>query len=292
MADIATLRPLDVALCYAARGLPVFPCHPGTKAPLTPQGFKSATTARDGVAALWAAHPRAMVGIPTGAGSGVFVLDLDTCPDIGTALGEAWLATVGLSDLLNGPGAQTPSGGRHVYFRADGPAQGLGNTVGRIAPKVDTRGNGGYIIAPGSLRADGRAYLATHGGLGAALPPLPLAIAHALDRKPMAPPPPALPARPVPMGEGATAWGAAVLWGELLGVAHAPAGTRNDRLNRAAFAVARAAVAGRIDAAQAQAQLEAAALSAGLTLSEIRPTIASGWAKGLLHPRHPKDTRS
>lgn len=43
----------------------------------------------------------------------------------------------------------TPGGGQHWYFRAD-PATEFGNTAGKIAPHVDTRGRGGFVIAPPS----------------------------------------------------------------------------------------------------------------------------------------------
>lgn len=46
----------------------------------------------------------------------------------------------------------TPSGGRHLVYAAP---QGSRNTVGQIAPGIDTRGTGGYIVAPGSVTSDG-----------------------------------------------------------------------------------------------------------------------------------------
>jgi len=50
----------------------------------------------------------------------------------------------------------TPSGGRHHLFRQ--PAgKSWGNSSGKLAPKVDTRGHGGYIVAPPSV-VDGKAY--------------------------------------------------------------------------------------------------------------------------------------
>lgn len=284
--------PAAVAGAYAARGYEVFPCNPATKAPLTPHGFKDATSDPDTLAAWWKRHPDALVAVPTGATSGVFVLDLDICDDPSAVAGVAWLQSVGLAHLLDGPGAITPSGGRHVYFRADGLAQGLTITAGKIAPKVDTRGKGGYIIAPGSVRPDG-AYRSVYGGLMAGdFPKLPDIIRRALDGPPKAKPGASQgPDRRCNLSldpDYASKWGASILWSELVAVATAPAGTRNDRLNRSAFAVAQASVAGKINPLHARAHLEAAALSAGLSIIETRATIASGWAKGLQSPRVPK----
>ena len=56
---------LDAALRYAALGYPVFPCLPGEKAPITPHGFRDATTDIAQIEAWWAKHPDANIGLPT-----------------------------------------------------------------------------------------------------------------------------------------------------------------------------------------------------------------------------------
>jgi hypothetical protein len=129
MNDHTAINFRQLALELAGKGLPVFPCNPANKRPYTNHGFEDASTDPVKVTAFWAKHPRALIGIPTGRTSGVFALDLDTDDGTGEALGEAWLDSVGLADLLEGPGAETPSGGRHLYFRADGLAEGLRNTT-------------------------------------------------------------------------------------------------------------------------------------------------------------------
>jgi hypothetical protein len=67
---------LTVALKLARSGLPVFPCKPD-KSPLTTNGFKAATTDEKQIERWWSKHPDAMPGLPTGAASGVAVLDID-----------------------------------------------------------------------------------------------------------------------------------------------------------------------------------------------------------------------
>lgn len=182
MIETPKTTPADLAQHYAACGFPVFPCDPKTKAPLTRHGFKDATRERAAIAAYWAEHPGAMIGMPTGQASGVFALDLDTDDDTGEALGEAWLASAGLGRLLDGPGAMTPSGGRHIYFRADGLGEGLRNTTNKAAG-VDTRGDGGYVILPGSAGPAGT-YQAVNGGvIDQALPSLPKTLLEALPGK-------------------------------------------------------------------------------------------------------------
>jgi hypothetical protein len=68
---------LEAALSYAEEGIPVFPCNPYNKRPLTEHGFKGATTDPERIRPWWREHPQAMIGIPTGSASGVFVIDLD-----------------------------------------------------------------------------------------------------------------------------------------------------------------------------------------------------------------------
>src|SRR4029453_18724792 len=68
---------LDLALYYLARDVPIFPCRSADKTPIPSNGFKAATTNERIVRILWDRHPDAMVGMPTGERTGVFVLDVD-----------------------------------------------------------------------------------------------------------------------------------------------------------------------------------------------------------------------
>jgi Bifunctional DNA primase/polymerase, N-terminal len=54
-----TLVPVlhNAALSYAGRGVPVFPCEPGGKRPLTHNGFWDATTDLRRVKAWWGRWP-------------------------------------------------------------------------------------------------------------------------------------------------------------------------------------------------------------------------------------------
>ena len=63
------------AAVYAAAGIPVFPCAPGQKRPLTAHGFHDATTDPTQIDAWWGRYPEANIGIPTGVM--VEVLDVD-----------------------------------------------------------------------------------------------------------------------------------------------------------------------------------------------------------------------
>jgi uncharacterized protein (DUF927 family) len=124
-----------------AQGIPVFPLKPD-KRPHTAHGFKDATTDPRQIAAWSARWPDALVGVPTGKPSGLFVLDVDVKngKDGFKALQEkGWvLPTTRTHRTKNG-------GGAHYLFRApDGIT--LKSSADNLGEGLDTRGDGGYIV--------------------------------------------------------------------------------------------------------------------------------------------------
>jgi hypothetical protein len=166
---------LDAALDYAHRGWPVFPCHwptqrgcscgkhdcdriakhPRYHAQDLPHGLHSASTDETQIRRWWHRWPHANVAIRTG--DGLVVIDLDprhhsdVSQELLEANGCAFPQTV--EDL-------TGAGGRHLWYQHAGGA--VPNSVGSegqgLAPGIDVRGAGGYVIAPPSLHASGRRY--------------------------------------------------------------------------------------------------------------------------------------
>ena len=100
-------------------------------------------------------HPRAGIGIATGAGNGIFVVEADTKKghDVdGIAALRALEAKHGpLPETLM---AESPSGSIHHYFNYPKDVA-IKNSASEIAPGVDVRGDGGMVIAPPSVRGDG-----------------------------------------------------------------------------------------------------------------------------------------
>jgi hypothetical protein len=93
----------------------------------------------------------------TGVGivpNGMVVLDLDAMPDGSpNPFPEDPAHRMALSCA---PAVETPGGGLHLYFRAPiGIA--IKNSVSLLAPRVDVRAAGGFLMVPPSAR-DGRAY--------------------------------------------------------------------------------------------------------------------------------------
>ncbi len=139
----------DAARRLAAAGVPVFPCEPDGKRPLTRRGFLDATSNRAQVAAWWSRTPDANIGLPTGEVSGVVVVDVDVHGPIDGRVAWKRAADVGLVD---GAGllVRTPTGGTHAYFPATPGTEQRSWQAANVG--VDFRGDGGYVIAPPSQR--------------------------------------------------------------------------------------------------------------------------------------------
>lgn len=122
----------------AAKNIPVFPCG-ANKAPLTPNGFRDASTDPKKVRAFFTENPDALIGMPTGAASGLSVLDIDKKDG---KQGLEWLK-INEQRLPPTKSVKTRSGGVHLFFRH---AAGLRSSAGSIANGVDIRGDAGYVI--------------------------------------------------------------------------------------------------------------------------------------------------
>jgi hypothetical protein len=109
------------------------------KTPACPHGFKDATADPEKLRALWQAHPGALVGVPAGEVSGIFVIDVDSGRhDEANDWLERWSPY-----LPETRQHATYSGGWHLLFKHQ---TGLKSNSSRLAKGVDTRGEGGYII--------------------------------------------------------------------------------------------------------------------------------------------------
>jgi putative DNA primase/helicase len=145
---------LQAALDLAAKSIPVFPCK-ADKTPATPHGFKDATTDPEQIRAWWERNPAYLIGMPTGATSGIDVIDED--PRNGGNLDD-------LGDLSLDVVARTRSGGRHVFMK-----HRPGNRGGVLREGLDLKSTGGYVIL-WALSNEGE-WLS--GDLNSDLPPLP-----------------------------------------------------------------------------------------------------------------------
>ncbi len=285
---------LDAALRYAQLGWPVFPCHnhtaggcscyrtdcpSPTKHPRTRNGLHAATTDPTTIAAWWNHWPLANLAIRTGGAAGIVVIDVD--PRHG---GDR-----SLDQLVerHGPlpatrAVRTPSGGIHLYYQTPEPVP---TTAGRLAPGIDTRADGGYVLAPPSRGARGVRYETANGRHPVTLPDW---ITDTLTtQRPTAAIEPATLTIAADVAVPAERWAEAALHRELDTVTRAKEGERNATLNRSAFNLGQIAAAGHLQPDTIRDLLRRAATNAGLHPKEIDPTITSGLTAGLQHPRGP-----
>jgi hypothetical protein len=251
----------DAALRYANLGVPVFPCVPGGKQPLTSNGFHDATSSARIVHHWWQRNPEANIGLPTGVLTGLLVVDVD----VHTAgSGYPAFERSRAAGLTEGWGwlVRTPSGGLHAYFPTTPEVEQRSWQV--ASAHVDFRGDGGYVIAPPSrIEVDGRS--TTYDVIAAAHHPIQRLDAGRLRqflepprRLLLRPDVPTIGARPDKLAD----------W-----VASRPEGARNGGLFWAACRM----VEHGHDYHESMAVLGAAAQTAGLPEREIESTISSAF---------------
>ena len=139
---------------YMGRGWSIIPIRPGDKRPLLRwEEFQhrrpTAAETRD----WFRTWPDAGIAIVTGMVSGLVVLDVD-----GRHGGDAALEQLEREHgrLPTTVECRTGGGGRHLYFAHLGGL--VRNKVG-LAPGIDIRADGGYVVAPPSLHASGLRYV-------------------------------------------------------------------------------------------------------------------------------------
>jgi hypothetical protein len=265
---------LRAALNYARKGIPVFPCDPRSKRPLTPNGFKDATTDEKQITAWWGKqYPSAMIGMPTGAASGTLVLDSDVDAGEGidgpNELAQLVAKNAPLPKTLT---SETPRGGTHYHFAWTGNPV-IKNSKGKLGRGLDVRGEGGYVILPPSIRSDGTPYRWTNGADYSSRAELPAWLIKLLVASPRT-----------------RAWAKNALEKECAAVAAARPGDRNDTLNKAAFSLFQIVAGGALDEDTVRAELYSAAVLCGLVDDDgeeaVRKTIDSGASAGRARPRY------
>lgn len=154
---------LQSALALASKGFYVFPIQPDSKVP--PQNLawrEESTCDAEKIQKWWQQNKEYNIGLDTGK-SGLYVIDVDAKEGKkGDASFRELDMVFGFPDTFL---VATPSGGFHLYYWG----QGFRNTASRLAPDIDTRGEGGYVLAPGST-INGKAYEVTKRVKPAVLP--------------------------------------------------------------------------------------------------------------------------
>ncbi|MFF9096040.1 bifunctional DNA primase/polymerase [Streptomyces sp. NPDC014802] len=207
-------------------------------------------------AAPWATGYGIACGLPPHHLIGID-LDTKTGTDSSAALRE--LALRHLFTIPPTVVVLTPSGGRHLWLTGP-PGTAVPNSASRLAPGIDIRGAGGYLVGPGSRTAHGE-YTVAPGSAHLTPAPCPPALLRLLLPPPRPDRTPRRPADADPDTHGQ---------GLIQFVLSAHEGQRNTRL----FWAACRAYENGIGPALLHPLLDAA-LDTGLTEREARATIAS-----------------
>jgi putative DNA primase/helicase len=163
---------MDAALHFARNDIPIFPvwnptenggcacpkgldCSSPANHPigfLVPQGLRDATTDPDQIRDWWDQYPEANIGMPTGAWSGVVVLEVD--PEKGGL--DSLLALVQRHGVL--PWTRVLHTGGELAFYFEHPGIHTRSSAGKLGTGLDFLGDGGYVLLPPSVHAKNRTY--------------------------------------------------------------------------------------------------------------------------------------
>lgn len=172
---------LEWALWWASQGIPVFPLHEvydgictctctrkkcgaGThgcgsecdskgKHPRTGNGVDNATTDTEQIKAWWRKYPTANIGGAMGGEPRILAVDIDprsggdaSLHDLTEAHSGQWLET---------KRHKTGSGGWHLFYTIP---EGVTFRKGKLAPGIDLKYTGGYVVLPPSIHLSGSNY--------------------------------------------------------------------------------------------------------------------------------------
>lgn len=143
---------LGHALALAASGFRVFPCLHHTKRPHIKGGCHRASTDPATIRAWWDKWPDAEIGL--GLRQNELVIDEDG-PDAAQQMLELQrqLCPLPIQQAV----ARTGSGGVHRYFRLPDGVR-IKNWCKILAPNVDLKSGGGFVVAPPSFHKSGGRY--------------------------------------------------------------------------------------------------------------------------------------
>jgi len=267
-----------------AHGCPVFACD-GQKRPLTEHGFKDATQDATLIRRMFAAPAATMIGMPTGEVTKLIVVDVDVKNG---AQGGAWL-DANSHRMPQTRTIKTASGGLHIYFRWTRPTR---NSASKIAPGIDVRGDGGYVIvapSPGYAVADNAPVADAPEWLGPVLWPVEPVAA------PYQPPAPRS-----AHASGDTPYGLAALDGECDAIRNAGFGSQEHALNAAGLKIGSLIAGDELTESTAVSEL----LSAGRSMPsqggrppwrasdierKLRRAVADGKGQARVAPERPQE---
>jgi len=136
---------LQAALNYNEHGFNVIPVGKDKKPLVKWEPYQKEMTTQEQIQGWFGSGQERNIGLVTGAISNLFVIDTDT-PEATAEVQDY------LPENLTTPIQKTPHDGRHFFFRH---TEGFANRA-RLAPGVDIRTTGGYIVVDPSVNGTGK----------------------------------------------------------------------------------------------------------------------------------------
>jgi putative DNA primase/helicase len=258
----------------------LLPIHPGSKHPMGGYSANKWFTAAQEIRDFVARNPKANFAMATGSPSGVVVVDIDG--EKGKASWRRLCKEHG--NLKKKITIKTPRGYHLWFVKPDGVVR---NSAGKIAQGIDVRGDGGYVLIPGSIGANGKPYRIVSGDLldvDKCVAPnwLQNHLKGKLSER----------ASTDKRRAASSCYGRAALSSEVRKVKALREGRRNVELHKSAFRMGQIAADGHIAEDEAESALIQAATSTGLPEKEAVGTVRSGLSSGIKKPRagSPKPT--
>lgn len=288
--------------CRATPWMPPCPASPG-KHPVYSDWTTFATNDGEQIARWWAEHPEANIGVATGAGSGIWVLDVDEGVRSNGTFKEGLDSLTRLvmdhGDLPETFTTRTGGGGSQYFFLLPDGIEVRNSTsaLGPDFPDIDTRGEGGQVVVPPSVSGKGPYTLETD------IPPVhapqwlvqllldagtavPVERRSSVQQAPSEQLPEADRAPAVALSQGTPppTWLASSIASKLQAVRDAPDGQGNDTINRMAYMIGQYVPNGWITYEDAHAWLMDAVRSWAHPHPSADYTITRALNQGQQHP--------
>ena len=252
-------------------GLRVFPVKPREKVPQIPWTPYKDKAPTEQEIAEWDASD-CNVGIICGEPSGIVVLDID---------GDEAQAAIDKLNLPNTPCVRTARG-KHVFYRS--PPGGLRNSVRIAGLPLDIRGDGGYVVGPGSIHPSGAEYVWEVSPADVPFADFPQSLLALIDEKQRGEGQIRSIVNGLPDAGKLTGYLANAIQEAIGEVGAAIEKSRNDTLFKAGVKLANNVAGARVPWEPFAERLFDAAIAIGLTPEETKATLASCWTSGSKQP--------
>jgi hypothetical protein len=276
LAFVLSSTKMPIANCQRCRMEHTTPAQMEACECLTCHGFYAGTLDLARVEEMLRLHPNGLLAKRTGAVSGTVVVDVDAphgIPTMRQLLADGLLPRTIVQ--------RTGSDGYHLVYKHPGAGMRIMSGAGKGGLGVDIKADDAYVVVAPSAHPRTRQryqWIGSFSGEPTSLPEYWVERLREPER-------PARTSRLPLQSVTGSRYAAGALRRQLAELLDAPEGTRNDTLNKSAFALGQFVGAGMLEEKSTAAVLEDVGQRIGLAPGEVRRSVASGLRAGARHPR-------